>query len=117
MMEKLVHLVRVGVACHCPPPFTISTISIKVLVYTLAERADTLPPFQLYAYMYSLVETTNRTGIFVLPILEGETVLYRLTGSLYFLLRNMICCNITEDFATAASQNGVLITEKMRHDL
>ncbi len=35
------------------PPFTISTISYKVVVYSPAERADTLPLFLLYPYMYS----------------------------------------------------------------
>jgi hypothetical protein len=38
-----------------PPPFTISTIMYKVGVYAPAERADTLPPFLLYPYMYSVV--------------------------------------------------------------
>ncbi len=46
-------LVRVGDAS--PPPFTISTITYKVLVYAPAERADTLPLFLLYPYMYSVV--------------------------------------------------------------
>jgi hypothetical protein len=38
----------------CPPPFTISTITYKV-VYAPAERAETLPLFLLYPYMYSVV--------------------------------------------------------------
>jgi hypothetical protein len=37
-----------------PPPFTLSTITDKVVVYVPAERADTLPLFLLYPYMYSV---------------------------------------------------------------
>jgi hypothetical protein len=33
---------------HAVPPFTISTITSKVFVYTPAERADTLSLFLLY---------------------------------------------------------------------
>ncbi len=46
-------LVRVGGAR--PPPFARSTITYKVVVFTPAERADTLPLFLLYPYMYSAV--------------------------------------------------------------
>jgi hypothetical protein len=42
-----------------PPPFTISTITYEVVVYTRAERADTLPLFLLYPYMYSVQITIN----------------------------------------------------------
>jgi hypothetical protein len=45
--------VRVGGAS--PPNFTISNIKYKVLVYALAERADTPPLFLLYPCMYSVV--------------------------------------------------------------
>ncbi len=38
-------------------PFIISTITYKVLVYAPAERADTLPLFLLYPYMYSVIVT------------------------------------------------------------
>jgi hypothetical protein len=39
-----------------PPPFTLSTITSKVVVHVQAERADTLPLqyFLLYPYMYSV---------------------------------------------------------------
>ncbi len=37
-----------------PPLFTLSTITCKVVVYAPAERADTLPLFLLYPYMYSV---------------------------------------------------------------
>jgi hypothetical protein len=40
-----------------PPPFTISTITYKVVVYAPDERADTLPLFLLYPYRYSVVLT------------------------------------------------------------
>ncbi len=43
-----------GVPTAHPPPFTLSTITHKVVVvYAPAERADTLPLFLLYPYMYS----------------------------------------------------------------
>jgi hypothetical protein len=38
-----------------PPPFTLVTITYKVAVYAPAERADTLPLFHIYPYMYSVV--------------------------------------------------------------
>jgi hypothetical protein len=50
-------VVRVGGAS--PPPFTISTVTYKVAVYTPAERADTLPLFLLYPYMYSALVRTG----------------------------------------------------------
>jgi hypothetical protein len=40
-----------------PSPFTLVTITYKVVVYTPAERSDTLPLFHLYTYMYSVVCT------------------------------------------------------------
>jgi hypothetical protein len=43
-----------------PPPFTIT---YKVVVYGPAERADILPPFLLYLYMYSVVLSTTKTCI------------------------------------------------------
>jgi hypothetical protein len=36
------------------PPFTIFTITDKAAVYPPAERADKLPLFHLYPYMYSV---------------------------------------------------------------
>ncbi len=48
-------MVRVGGAR--PPPFTISTITYKVVVYAPDEMADTLPLFLLYPYMYSVPRT------------------------------------------------------------
>jgi hypothetical protein len=49
MMEKLAQAGEVGDAhtAH-PPPLTISTITYNVVVYTLAEMADT-PLFLLYS--------------------------------------------------------------------
>jgi hypothetical protein len=38
-----------------PPHFTLSTITIKVVVYTPAERADTLTPFLLYPFFFRLL--------------------------------------------------------------
>jgi hypothetical protein len=37
-----------------PPPLTLSTIASTVEVYVPAERADALPQFLLYPYMYSV---------------------------------------------------------------
>ncbi len=37
-----------------PPPFTLSTITSKVVVYASADRADALPLFLLCTYMYSV---------------------------------------------------------------
>ncbi len=37
-----------------PPPFTLSAITSKALVYAPAERADILPLFLIYPYMYSV---------------------------------------------------------------
>jgi hypothetical protein len=51
MMVKLAQPGEGGGAGH--PPFTLSTITSKVVVYAPAERADTLPLFLLYPYMYS----------------------------------------------------------------
>jgi hypothetical protein len=50
--KNLPRLVRVGDA-----PFTITTITYKVVVYAPVKRADTLPLFLLYPYMYSVAET------------------------------------------------------------
>ncbi len=46
MMEKSVQPGEDG-GTH-PLPFTISTITYKVAMYALAERADTLPLFLLH---------------------------------------------------------------------
>ncbi len=46
MMEKLVQAGEGGGAR--PPPFNISNIKHKVVMYAPAERADTLPLFLLY---------------------------------------------------------------------
>ncbi len=51
MMEKLA---QPGVVDKRPPPFTQSTITCKVVVYAPAERADTLPLFLFYPYMFSV---------------------------------------------------------------
>jgi hypothetical protein len=41
-----------------PPPFTLSTVMSKVVVYAPAERADALPLFLLYPYIYSVTVNT-----------------------------------------------------------
>jgi hypothetical protein len=52
MMEKLAQVGGGGGAR--PSPFTISTITYKVVVYAPAERVDTLPLFLLYPYVCSV---------------------------------------------------------------
>ncbi len=64
MMEKVAQAGREGGGCT-PPPFTISTITYRVVVYAPAERADTLPLFLLYLYMYSVVERINLVVVVV----------------------------------------------------
>ncbi len=67
VMENQPWLVRLGGCTHTPSPylFTLFTITYKVAVNALAERADTLQLFHLYSYMYSLlyvrVERVYRT--------------------------------------------------------
>jgi hypothetical protein len=51
MMVKLARSVVAG--STCPPPFNLSNVTSKVVVYAPAERAYTLPLFLLYPYMYS----------------------------------------------------------------
>ncbi len=55
MMEKSAQPGEGGGAL--PPPFTISTITYKVVVYAPAEKADTLILFLLNSYTYSVVQT------------------------------------------------------------
>ncbi len=52
MMEKLAQAGERGGAR--PPPFTVPSITYKVVVYAPAERADALPLFLLYPFMYSV---------------------------------------------------------------
>jgi hypothetical protein len=57
MMEKSA---QPGENGGCTPnPFTISTVMYKVVVYATAARADTLPLFPLYPYMYSVLCTVS----------------------------------------------------------
>ena len=56
LMEKLA-LAGEGWVAHAHPPFTITTITYKVVVYAPAERADTLPLLLVYPYMYSVGKT------------------------------------------------------------
>ncbi len=63
-MEKSPWLVRVGRGGGvCTPTSFHSTITYKVAVDTPAERADTLPLFHLYPYMYSVGITRTPFGV------------------------------------------------------
>ncbi len=53
-VEKLAQAEECGGAR--PPPFTLFAITFEVAKYTRVERADTLPLFHLYSYIYSLVK-------------------------------------------------------------
>ncbi len=48
--------VKVG-GGHTLPPSTLSNITSKAVVYAPTERADTLPLFLLYHYIYSVVRS------------------------------------------------------------
>jgi hypothetical protein len=75
--------VCVGHARH--PSFTVSTITSKAVVYAPADRADTLPIFLLYPYMYSVGSTqphpTGSQNCGLLPrcpphvLLQGELII------------------------------------------
>jgi hypothetical protein len=57
-MEKLAQPGDGRVALHAPPPiFHYIYHHYKVVMYAPAERADTLPLFLLYPYMYSVLVT------------------------------------------------------------
>jgi hypothetical protein len=61
---------------HAPPPaFTISTITDKFVVYVPAERADILPLFLLYTYMYSVGQSNSER--------RGEGRYWRVQAALY----------------------------------
>jgi hypothetical protein len=47
-----------GCTVHAHTPFTVSTIKYKDVVYTPSERANMLPLFLLYPFMYSVTLTT-----------------------------------------------------------
>ncbi len=59
--------IMVGGGGHAHP-FTVFTITYKVVVYASAKRKYTLPPFLLYTYMYSVSEPK--------PLLWGSVLLY-----------------------------------------
>jgi hypothetical protein len=48
------------------PPFTISIITYKVVIYAAVEWADTLPQFLLYPFMNSVITTKK-------SVLESES--------------------------------------------
>ncbi len=61
-----------------PPPFALSTIMTKVVVYAPAERTDTLCLFLLYPYRYSVVAVANlpSTFVFIDPLCKSLPVYY-----------------------------------------
>jgi hypothetical protein len=65
-MEKLAQAGEVWGVHTPPPPFTISTYHHWLVVYAPAERADTLPLFLLYPYMYSVLREVHCTVYSVL---------------------------------------------------
>jgi hypothetical protein len=70
-----------------PPPFTVFTITYKVVVYVPAERANTLPLFLLYNYMYSVayISGTLRTSVrAVTSLVKIDVSNIRLPGCFFF---------------------------------
>jgi hypothetical protein len=74
MMEKSAQPGE-GVGCT---PFTISSITYKVVVYTPSESADTLSLFLLYPYMYSVICTSTQRE--ERPAREGALITERGEG-------------------------------------
>jgi hypothetical protein len=70
-MKKLAQPDEGGVHAH-----PLSTITYKVVVYAPAERADTLPLFIFYPYMYSVVLRLLCTQSTYFPRDETGLVLY-----------------------------------------
>ncbi len=53
-----------------PPLFTVSPSRSKAMAYAPAERADTLPPFLIYPYLY-FVKTTKEGALALLGGRKG----------------------------------------------
>jgi hypothetical protein len=93
VMEKLA---QPGEGGGCTPiPFHyISTITYKIVVYTPAERADTLPLFLLYPFVYSVFTPVPKVGtsglIHVWRIPQAEYQFYRYSDIVIFVLVNVL---------------------------
>jgi hypothetical protein len=64
MMEKIAQSGEGGV--HAP--FTISTITFEVVVFTPVERADTLSLFLLYPYIFFVPQSTIAIMLYLCPL-------------------------------------------------
>ena len=78
MMEKLA---QPGEGGKCTPfTFTLSTITYKVVVYTPAEREDTLPLFLLHLYMYSVLlalpQPLNLVYLFNIYVFFSSSIIF-----------------------------------------
>ncbi len=107
-----------------PPPFTLSIITSNAVVYALAERADTLPLFLLYLYMYSVWCAFNPYGnfstgrwgctarppLFTLSTITSKAVLYApaemADTPLPFLLYLFLFCVFSIYLPTCRSRGG-----------
>ncbi len=72
-----------GWGVHAHPPFHPITITYKVAVYAPAERADTLPLFHLYPYMYSVVWAISKQTCLSLRQLIDPDPKYRIQDPRY----------------------------------
>jgi hypothetical protein len=87
--------VRVGA---CPPPFTISTITYKVVVYAPAAKADALPLFLLYPYgpAYGAASGLRPELVFIYDLAHWK-----------ILVRNWFFCRLTRKPVFCLSTNAI----------
>ncbi len=81
-----------------PPPFTVSTITSKVVVYSPAERAGLLPLFLFYPYMYSVSDTIKH--------MHNRAVTYIIEQCAYLIEQ---CAYIIEQCAYTIQQCAYII--------
>jgi hypothetical protein len=82
-MEKSAHP---GEGVDRPPPFPISSITYKVVMYAPAERTGTFPPFLIYSYVYSVVMPVYVKTLKLAheePLRSGQEVKERLNIKVY----------------------------------
>jgi hypothetical protein len=88
-----------------PPPFTLSAIRSKVLVYAPAERADTLPLFLLYPDMSSVVKVMDH-----LHKIDNNILLLFLLFSINYILHLFVSPQLilSANFSTKKTQLWIL---------
>jgi hypothetical protein len=78
-----------------PTPLSTSTITYKVAVYAPAERAETLPLFLLYPYMYSVVCTGELAKVASRNVLKSKKINYlgavlMSSGKVFFINNSLV---------------------------